>query len=364
MGFDFALFNAEFPWFFATVATVFGAWVGSFLNVAIYRGPAGISVVHPGSHCACGSPIKWYDNLPILSWFILRGKARCCGQPYTIRYAAIEALTAVLFLACWLTRAPIPALGGMILLGLLIAATFIDLDHMIIPDGITIWGTVIAVALCFCFPSLHGYSREPIFILGSIHSGFTAMIGALIGSGVILWIGLLAETVLKKEAMGFGDVKFMGLIGAFLGWQGAVFTIFGGAIVGTIWFSIAMVVQLFTGEKNSAALRSEPPEGDETDIGFGAHVPFGPMLAIAATIYLLGASHFFESDIEHRAVPGDLVDQHHLEPYYSPPLFAGDAHHFRAVCRQQIQNFRPSTVFRVVRRRNFFGSLLIERGRR
>lgn len=295
MGFDIAIINAEFPWFFPAVTFLFGAMIGSFLNVVIYRVPAGKSIVHPGSHCGCGQPIAWYDNIPILSWFILRGKARCCGSAYSFRYAFIEALTGALFLGCWLTNPPAVAVCGMILVSLLVAATFIDLDHMIIPDGITIWGTAIAVLIAAAVPALHGYSTEPIYMLGSIRSGFSAMIGALIGSGVILWIGLLAEAVLKKDAMGFGDVKFMGLIGAFLGWPGAVFTIFGGAMVGTVWFMIAMVIGKLTQNRSTAALRAETPEGEEAELAMGAQVPFGPMLAIAATIYLLGGHRLTES---------------------------------------------------------------------
>jgi len=297
--FDFNAFNAAFPWFFAAVAFMGGAMVGSFLNVVIYRVPKGESIVHPGSHCgSCGAPIAWYDNIPILSWFILLGKARCCGAPYSFRYPFVETLAALLFLAAWLAYPPATALAGMVLIALLIAATFIDLDHMIIPDSITIWGTVAAVVISGLVPSLHGYSTEPLFLLGSIRSAFAAMIGALIGSGLILWIGLLAEAVLRKEAMGFGDVKFMGLIGGFLGWQGAVFTVFGGAIVGTIWFAVALIISQLSGRKNQAALRAETPDGEETELAAGAQVPFGPMLAIAAVIYLLGGHNFLTPYLE------------------------------------------------------------------
>ena len=199
----------------------------------------------------------------------------------------MELLTGLLFLASWASHPPLAALAGMVLLGLLVAATFIDLDHMIIPDGITIWGTVAAVGVAAAIPALHGYDTTPLYILGSIRSAFAAMVGALIGSALILWIGLLAEAVLRKEAMGFGDVKFMGLIGAFLGWQGAIFAIFGGAIVGTVWFMVALLINKISGGKSSGKLRAETPEGEETELAMGAQVPFGPMLAIAAAIYWL-----------------------------------------------------------------------------
>ena len=185
MEFDLIQFNTAFPWFFPPVVFVFGAMLGSFLNVVIYRMPKGESIVRPGSHCGCGRAIAWYDNIPILSWFLLRGKARCCGRPYSFRYAFVELLTGLLFLASWLSHPPMAAIAGMVLLGLLVAATFIDLDHMIIPDGITIWGTVAAVGVAAAIPSLHGYDTSPLYLLGSIRAAFAAVVGALIGSALI-----------------------------------------------------------------------------------------------------------------------------------------------------------------------------------
>jgi leader peptidase (prepilin peptidase)/N-methyltransferase len=209
---DLPQFAAAFPWFFPAVAGVFGAMVGSFLNVCIYRIPAGQSIVTPGSHCACGKPIAWYDNIPVLSWFILRGKARCCGRPYSFRYAFVELLTAALFLACWLLFPPAKAVCGMVFVSVLVAATFIDLDHMVIPDVFTIGAGLLGVLLSFILPALHG-QHGGIFVVDSLRSGTAAMQGLLIGSGLVLWIALLAEMALKKEAMGFGDVKFVGMIG-------------------------------------------------------------------------------------------------------------------------------------------------------
>lgn len=283
------------PWFFPISAFVFGAIVGSFLNVVIYRIPAGKSIVSPGSQCACGTAIKWHHNIPILSWILLRGKASCCGQPYSIRYPLVETLTAILFMLTWMKLDPVLALAAMLLVSLLISASFIDLDHMIIPDSISIWGTVVVVLLSFCIPAIHGYDGNGPYILASIKSGISSVIGVFTGSGLILWIALVAEAVLKKEAMGFGDVKLMGLIGAFLGWQGALFTVFGGAIVGTVWFVVAVCFRLIIKNETSKVLPAETPEGEATSAGFGAHVPFGPMLAIAAVIYLLLVKPYFEA---------------------------------------------------------------------
>jgi leader peptidase (prepilin peptidase)/N-methyltransferase len=288
MPFDYAAFDAEFPWFFATAAVLFGAIVGSFLNVVIYRIPAGVSIVRPGSRCACGTPIAWHDNIPVVSWFALRGRARCCGRPYSFRYPFVELLTAALFLACWLHFPPAKAVIGMGFLSVLVCATFIDLDHMIIPDVFTIGAALAGLALSVFVPSLHGFSGD-FYVIDSLRSATASMTGLLVGSGLVLWIALIAEAILKKEAMGFGDVKFVGAIGAFCGWQGAVFSVFGGAIVGTVWFIVAIVWQKISGKKSPVTPRTETPEGEATDLGLGVHVPFGPMLAIAGAIYFLWA---------------------------------------------------------------------------
>jgi leader peptidase (prepilin peptidase)/N-methyltransferase len=277
---------AQNPWFFPVVALVFGLCVGSFLNVVIYRVPAGKSIVRPGSTCSCGTPIAWYDNIPVLSWFILRGKARCCGRPFSVRYPFVELLTGLLFLACWLRLPPAAAVCGWVFLGSLISGTFIDLDHMIIPDAFTIGLAIEGLILSALVPSLHGQHGD-FYMVDSLRSGSAALVGMVAGSGVVLWIALTAEALLKKEAMGFGDVKFVGAIGAFCGWHGAIFSIFGGAAVGTVWIGLALARQKVSGKKGSGAPRAETPEGAPADMGLGVHVPFGPMLAVAGAAYFL-----------------------------------------------------------------------------
>ena len=277
---------AAHPWFFPVVAAVFGACIGSFLNVVIYRVPAGKSIVRPGSTCACGAPIAWHDNIPIVSWLVLRGRARCCGRPFSARYPFVEFLTAALFLACWLRMPPAVAVCGWVLLGSLICGTFIDLDHMIIPDGFTIGLAVEGIVLSALVPALHG-QHGGLYALDSLRSVSASLAGLVAGSGVVLWIALIAEAVLKKEAMGFGDVKFVGAIGAFCGWHGAVFSVFGGAAVGTVWLGTALAWQKISGRRGEGSPRSETPEGEPADLGLGVHVPFGPMLAIAGALYFL-----------------------------------------------------------------------------
>ena len=295
MNYNLAAFAAEFPWFFPLCAALFGAIVGSFLNVVIYRMPLEKSIVTPGSHCACGQPIAWFDNIPVLSWFILRGKARCCGRPYSFRYPFVELLTSGLFLACALEFGPAKALLGMLFLACLVCATFIDLDHMIIPDLFTIWLGVTGVAVSFGFPALHSMTAD-FPLIAHLRSGGAGLVGLLIGSGLVLWIALVAEAVLRKEAMGFGDVKFVGAIGAFCGWQGAVFCVFGGAIVGTVWVALAWIWQKVSGKKAPIAPRAELAEGQEAEkLALGVQVPFGPMLAVAGAVYFLGADRWFDA---------------------------------------------------------------------
>jgi len=278
--------SAAFPWFFPTAVAVLGACIGSFLNVVIYRVPAGKSIVTPGSHCACGSPIAWYDNIPVVSWLVLRGRARCCGRPFSARYPFVELLTAALFLACWLRLPPAAAACGWVLLSALLCATFIDLDHMLIPDPFTIGLGMAGLLLSCLVPALHGRAGD-FYLLDAMRSAADALTGIVVGSGLVLWIALIAEALLKKEAMGFGDVKFVGAIGAFCGWQGAVFTVFGGAAVGTVWMSAAILWQKISGRTAAATPRAETADGSPADVGFGVHVPFGPMLAIAGALYFL-----------------------------------------------------------------------------
>jgi leader peptidase (prepilin peptidase)/N-methyltransferase len=291
---SFSEISRILPWFFPLSATLFGACVGSFLNVCIYRIPKNESVVSPRSHCGCGRPIAWHDNIPVLSWLMLRGRARCCGRAFSIRYPAVEALTAALFLACWLLFPPGKAIAGAVLCAIVVCALFIDLDHMIIPDVFTVGGAAAGVLLSLLLPSLHGQHHD-LFAVASLRSGREALLGLCVGSAVVLWIALWAEAILKKEAMGFGDVKFLGAIGAFVGWKGAVWGMFGGAILGCGWFIAAYLWQKITGRAGPVALPAETPEGQPAELGFGVHVPFGPMLGVAALIYFFGAHRWVDA---------------------------------------------------------------------
>ena len=295
---DLKLINAEFPWFFAVLVSLAGACVGSFLNVCIHRVPKGQSVVRPRSHCACGRPIAWYDNLPVLSWFILRGRARCCGRRFGFRYPFVELLTAGLFLACWLLAPPAVALSWMVFVALMLCATFVDLDTMTIPDRCSVGGMLAGVLLSVFVPQLHDTgSHVTAFVL--------ALQGAFISSALVYWIMVMAEAALGRPAMGEGDVKLMGAIGAFCGWQGGVFALFGGAVLGTLVYFSVMAAQMILGTRKrppDAALA--PAKADASDSDTAIHpsppveatdqddeepegaIPFGPALAGGALLYL------------------------------------------------------------------------------
>lgn len=285
---SFKMVNQEFPWFFSATAFVLGAIVGSFLNVCIYRIPAKKSIIYPGSTCGCGKPIAGYDNIPILSWFILRGKARCCKQPYSIRYPMVEALTGGLFLLAWLEHPPLKAAAIMLFASLMVCVAFIDLDTMEIPDRFTLGTAFIGFCVSIAIPQLHSFELGS-FAESAAKSGFTSMIGILIGSGFILWLGLTAEAILRKDAMGFGDVKLLGGIGAFTGWQGALFALFGGAVIGTIGLLFWLAIRPLLKTKKAPSDDSE----QTSDSLIGVRTPFGPMLASGALVYLL----FLEEEV-------------------------------------------------------------------
>ncbi len=278
----------HFPWLGGGVAFVFGSIVGSFLNVCIYRIPAEKSLIWPGSRCACGAAIPWYDNIPILSWFVLRGRARCCGRRFGCRYPFVEFLTATLFLLAWVTEPAPVAFCYWVFFGLLVPAVFIDLDHFIIPDRFSVGGMFVGIVLSAIVPELHGFANPGGVAM--FEGLAAAVVGALVGSAVLYWFGALAEIVFRKEALGQGDVKLAGCFGAFCGWEGAVFALFGGAVIGTVLLLPVLLWQKLRGEeggKHASHAGENEGEGEEVTLGFGTAVPFGPMLCAAIGLYAL-----------------------------------------------------------------------------
>lgn len=338
--------------FWSVVFFVFGSMVGSFLNVCIYRMPLGLSVVSPPSHCPhCKYSIPWYLNVPLLTWSMLRGKCKSCGAPISPRYFGVELLTAIAFLGCWLSfghQSVWLALVYALFISGLIVATFIDFEHFIIPDEITIGGTVVGFMCSMLFPALHAEQSIKNAIVNSL-------IGLGVGGGIVylilragklmfgrqrmelpadtkiifsetavhlpdrdipydelfyrqsdvivmhartlelvdrgysdvqvrlspkrLCIGdeefapetvphmeaVSTEIVLPREAMGFGDVKFMAAIGAFLGWQATVFSLMVSSMIGSL-VGISLIVM---GRRE-----------------WSSRLPYGPYIAVAAAIWV------------------------------------------------------------------------------
>jgi len=240
-------------------AGIFGAMIGSFLNVVIHRLPREQSIVFPMSACpSCRTTLRVYDNIPILSFVILGGKCRVCRKPISIRYPIVEALTAILFVAVTLHDGTSSALPfDLAFVAALIALVFIDAEHMILPNAITYPGILFAIIARVVVPYLAGPSqfddlpglmqRLPANFPMWIASVIGALIGALAGGGSLWLMGFLWKKLRRVDAMGLGDVKMMFMVGAYLGWRLAILTIFIGVFSGSL---IGIAVMLRRGGRN------------------------------------------------------------------------------------------------------------------
>jgi len=237
---------------FIIAVFMFGLIVGSFLNVCIYRLPHHKSIVFPGSQCpGCHRDIRFYDNIPVLSYIILGGKCRNCKNPISMRYPMVEFLSGLMAVAVFLKYGPTPAaLCFYILIAALLVITFIDIDHRIIPDVITLPGIVIFFLASF-LPSTIDWKD--------------AGLGILIGGFSLYAVALGYELLMKKEGMGGGDIKLLAMMGAAIGWKGVLFTIFMSSLVGSV---IGIGIMVFTQKNLKLA------------------IPFGPFLSIGAITFI------------------------------------------------------------------------------
>ena len=232
--------------------TCVGAAVGSFLNVLIFRIPEGQSIVLPSSHCQkCGHAVRVYDNIPIISYLILRGKCRDCHEKISLQYPIVEAITAIMSLLLFLKFGlSFKYLFSFIFTCALIVITFIDLRHQIIPDVISLPGIPVFFFLAIFFMNL---------------TVWESLLGILIGGGCLFAIAFLYEIITKREGMGGGDIKLLAMLGAFLGWKSLFFILFVSSLLGAVVGVSAMIIK---GQDMKYA------------------VPFGPFLSIAAVAYL------------------------------------------------------------------------------
>jgi len=233
------------------VVGIVGAIIGSFLNVCIWRIPREESIVFPSSHCpVCSHPIRFFDNVPIISWLMLRGRCRDCGTAISPRYPLVEALTAVLaVLLYWKYGFSLQLLCAVLFTAALIVITFIDIDYQIIPDVISLPG----IPLCFL---------AAVFVMGVPF--LESLIGVLVGGGILYVIAVGYEWITKREGMGGGDIKLLAMLGAFFGWKSLLFIVLCSSLTGAVVGITAMIIQ---GQDMKYA------------------VPFGPFLALGALAY-------------------------------------------------------------------------------
>ena len=250
------------------VAALAGLAVGSFLNVCIARLPKNESVVSPGSRCPkCGRPIRWYENIPVVSWLALRGKCAGCGQPISPVYPLVELATGALWAAAFLSFPPFTALRVAAFATVLIGIAITDLQHYLIPDGFTVFGLVWVLAT-----AVAGWVvGETVPFAGP----YEALIGACVGAGAIAIAGWLGEVALKKEAMGFGDITLMAVVGAAVGPGRALLTVFVGALIGALVFLLVVYPITWMRSRRAGGAFAPPL------------VPFGVFLAPGALVTLL-----------------------------------------------------------------------------
>ncbi|HLD35464.1 MAG TPA: prepilin peptidase [Planctomycetota bacterium] len=268
-------------YFYFITIFLFGIVIGSFLNVCIYRLPLdGMSIIKPGSFCpGCNTSIRWYQNIPLFSFLILRGKCAKCSARISLRYPLVELLTGAFFvMSAYWYLAPFDNLAdgermvqfivAIYLISILIVATFIDIEFRIIPDELTISGIILALLVSAFFPSLHKaiFPALPSFVNGLIGS----LAGIIVGGGVIYLVGIFGKLVFRKEAMGFGDVKLMAFLGGFMGWESTLYIFLMACFIGSI---IGIILYFITKDH---------------------YIAFGPYIALAALVVM-----FFKPQIEY-----------------------------------------------------------------
>jgi leader peptidase (prepilin peptidase) / N-methyltransferase len=255
---------------------VLGLVIGSFLNVVIWRLPRGESIVRPRSRCpSCGHSLSWFENIPLVSWLVLRGKCRACRAEISWRYPAIELLTAVLFLACiarfdWTLQAA----SALMLVVLLVPLTFIDLEHWLLPFALTLPG----IGLGLAFAAAQGLAQFR-----------ASAIGAAVGFGGFWAMEFIGAKVFRKEALGGGDKYLLALIGAFLTYRALLAVVFLSSLQGAV---VGVALLLLKGRAGPAPAETPsgpdaPTQGEDEWVPGPTNIPFGPWLSLAAIEVLL-----------------------------------------------------------------------------
>lgn len=252
------------------VVFIFGAVIGSFLNVCIYRIPRKKSIIRPSSACpACEKPVRFYDNIPLVSYIALKGKCRDCGTPISVRYFIVELITAAIFMLIYRRWGlSYEFFIQIFFTAILIVISFIDYDFQIIPDILSIGGMVAGLILSFVRPGFR--------VMDAVY-------GILIGGGVLFVIAYGYQLITKREGMGGGDIKLLAMIGSFSGFKGVLFSLVGGSVVGTL---VGIPLMLMKGKEEGGRYA----------------IPFGPFLSLCAVLYLFlgpGVIHAFNEIFLH-----------------------------------------------------------------
>lgn len=266
-----------------------GLILGSFLNVCIYRLPLDQSIFKPRSHCPeCKNTVAGYDNIPLISYLLLGGKCRYCKKPIAIRYFLVELITGILFLLIhYIFDGPnLASITYSVLTAALIVITFIDFDHFIIPDNITYPGMILGLLMSILL--IYMPQTSPILIAepnifsywsGKYHPLVNSIIGLLTGGGILYLIAVIAAAIMKKEAMGGGDIKLLAFLGSFIGWKLILLTLIFASFIGSI---IGGIMLLMMRRKNQDTALT------------GHYIPFGPYLAIGALIAILWGNQIID----------------------------------------------------------------------
>lgn len=307
-------FSSQFFWYHSLIVFIMGTLVGSFLNVCIYRIPARKSIVFPNSYCySCGSPIRWYDNIPLISYIILRGRCRDCAGRISPRYFFIELLTGLIFfITFWRLGYTWSTPIYIVFICYFIIATFTDFDHWIIPDSISIGGFFLALFVALVVPAFYD---GLIITKAGPFSGFyfasflNALVGGAVGFGLLYIISVVGSWVFQKEAMGGGDIKLFAFVGALLGWMNTLIVIALSSFIGATVGLILIMIEHLVAKKKKTPETNNPetyintqPDDDELshlykllakmdktqrNVSLSRAIPFGPYIAIAAIIIIL-----------------------------------------------------------------------------
>lgn len=210
------------------LAGIYGSMLGSFLNVCVYRLPRDESVIHPRSRCPrCGTPVAWYDNVPVFSWLALRGRCRQCGEPISVQYPIVELVIGLVWaLVVWRWSVTLAAVSAGLFITLMIGILLTDAQHMIIPDEFSLGGLGAGLAIA----AIPGDMRF-----------LAALGGAALGYGLLWLAGVAGKWWAGRDAMGGGDLKMMAMVGAFTGWRGVLLTVFLGSLAGTLIYLPALM---------------------------------------------------------------------------------------------------------------------------